>query len=360
MRKLTELITLEVILNYFNPRELLEKSVPTARAAYSDRTAWLMAEMSNLAYLKFEGDWSQILDTMATEMASITDQDDIKRHLTTLVDLRYQKEWDGRKELEAMLAISGFSLVTTFNSCGTQAFLAKRDIDNIAVLVFRGTESTQKQDILADLNCFLVDIGNSKIHAGFRAAFDQIKKDVHAALATVSQYNLYITGHSLGGALAIVATRELESDTTAACYTFGSPRVATSEFGDDIKTPIYRVINAIDIVPRMPPGAVIEITVDLLKFAAPILPLLNPIAKWLDTKVSGYIHHGDARYLTPSATEDASDVKVLCNLTFLARWRRLYKSKLSFNQQLGDHRINEYCRKLGTYALNRCKKPSPN
>ena len=34
-------------------KELLKP--PVGRAAYSDRIAWLMAEMSRLAYLKFEG-----------------------------------------------------------------------------------------------------------------------------------------------------------------------------------------------------------------------------------------------------------------------------------------------------------------
>lgn len=39
---------------YFDaPRRLIE-SLPTKRAAYSDRTAWLMSEMSALAYLPFE------------------------------------------------------------------------------------------------------------------------------------------------------------------------------------------------------------------------------------------------------------------------------------------------------------------
>jgi len=39
---------------------------------------------------------------------------------------------------------------------------------------------------------------------------------------------------------------------TGACYTFGSPPVGTKAFDDDIKTPIYRVVNHVDIVPRLP------------------------------------------------------------------------------------------------------------
>ena len=33
--------------------DLLDKSLPTYRQAYSDRTAWLMACLSELAYLRF-------------------------------------------------------------------------------------------------------------------------------------------------------------------------------------------------------------------------------------------------------------------------------------------------------------------
>ena len=39
--------------NYFDETNLL--TTPAKRAAFSDRTAYLMAEMSRLAYFKFEG-----------------------------------------------------------------------------------------------------------------------------------------------------------------------------------------------------------------------------------------------------------------------------------------------------------------
>ncbi len=40
------------------------RTLPTTRAAYSDRTAWMMSEMSALAYLKFEGEerFKEVLD----------------------------------------------------------------------------------------------------------------------------------------------------------------------------------------------------------------------------------------------------------------------------------------------------------
>ena len=56
------------------------------------------------------------------------------------------------------------------------------------------------------------------------------------------------------GALAIIAAKRLERDTLAACYTFGSPRVGNLEFAEEIRAPIYRVVDAADGVPRVPPS----------------------------------------------------------------------------------------------------------
>lgn len=63
---------------------------------------------------------------------------------------------------------------------------------------------------------------------------------------------IYITGHSLGGALAQIATAVFGSDQIAACYTFGSPRVGNSYFDLWVKPPSYRVMNYADIVPTVP------------------------------------------------------------------------------------------------------------
>ena len=52
------------MVNYFASTALLK--TPGKRAAYSDRTAYLMAEMSRLAYFKFEGgnNITEILDSV--------------------------------------------------------------------------------------------------------------------------------------------------------------------------------------------------------------------------------------------------------------------------------------------------------
>jgi alpha-beta hydrolase superfamily lysophospholipase len=69
---------------------------------------------------------------------------------------------------------------------------------------------------------------------------------------------LFLTGHSLGGALATLAASRWPA---RACYTFGAPRVGDGAFARTLRAPLYRVVNGQDVVPRVPPAS------DLLGFA---------------------------------------------------------------------------------------------
>ncbi len=338
-------------MKYFEPRELLNKTPPTHRAAYSNRMAWLLAEMSKLAYFKFEViDY----DKWAKKLSELNSANQIKTFLENdmMPALPYTT---ARDDLENELAKAGFELVKSFSHAETQAFLAKRSQDSIAVLAFRGTEATELKDIKTDLNVFVNNKDGVLIHSGFQKAYEKVRRPIQKEIDKLGDYALFVTGHSLGGALALITVRELNTQNMAACYTFGSPRVGSSEFADKIKSPIYRVVNTADIVPRLPPGISIELAVDILRFLKSIFPFFEYIAAWLDNKVSGYRHHGDMRYLTHCVTNDYSDIRIISNITWLARWRRLIKSRVSFNRNIKDHGIDEYCQKLAAYLTNKLK-----
>jgi len=81
---------------------------------------------------------------------------------------------------------------------------------------------------------------------GIKEKMDAVK------MATKGTVPIYITGHSLGGALAQIAGAVLGSDQVAACYTFGAPRVGNFYFDLWVKVPSYRVMNYADIVPQIP------------------------------------------------------------------------------------------------------------
>ena len=341
------------------------KAVPTSRAAYSDRTAWLMCEMSALAYLPFGGEnplSKQIktitgvikfackvkkADEMAAKISSLEDR--LMAYINQQTGGVSQCAEESTELMESCLKVSDFSLVETFNQGDTQAFLAKRDSDKVAVLSFRGTESNSWKDIKTDLNArFYKGKGGVRVHSGFIGAFKSVRDDIQKAVGNLNGYSLYVTGHSLGGALAIIAAKELERDSLSACYTFGSPRVGDEEFGERIKAPVYRVVNAADGVPRVPLSW-------LMGPIASIISLVNGrFADFVRNNFCGYKHYGDMRYLT-ACDNSLEKLKVLENLGLPFRGARMLRRICSngFTIAGKDHRINEYRSKLHYYAHKR-------
>jgi len=200
----------------FRPEKLITSSRMINRVAYSDRMAWILAVISKLAYIGFENSVEEIA------------------------------------RLELNLKGGGFELVKTFSKNGTQAFIAKND--TYAILAFRGTEPTKVEDWRSDIKAYKKSTSEGKVHAGFEEAYDEVALEIEQSLVA-NAWPLFITGHSLGGALATIATIRLEEkigDLICACYTYGGPRVGNAEFRSKIKAPFYRVIHSTDIVTLVP------------------------------------------------------------------------------------------------------------
>ena len=237
---------------YFQSKKLL--SAPSHRAAFSDRMAWMMSELSRLAYFPFEGD--QQVEQFLKVTESILANDKQYKMVETAAKKLLTGHGIGHSAAEKIftqiLADHEFELVGLFNEQDTQGFVAKRN--NQAFLVYRGTESFG--DMKADINARLVDAElngiKAQVHAGFWQQFTDAHERVGELLAKVHGMQLFIGGHSLGGALANLATKFYASDTSGCTYTFGAPAVAAPSFQDDIKTPIYRIVNARDPVPLLP------------------------------------------------------------------------------------------------------------
>ena len=336
--------------NLFDELKLL--TAPIRRAAYSDRTSWLMAAMAELAYFKFEGD---DFEDLALELARLSDTKRIQERLQMFLRTVYDENSGDTETLRNALALANFELINTYNKKETQAFLAKRaDPSNpMLVLAFRGTEMNSA-DIKADLRANLISAdGAEKVHKGFKNAFEAVRQCISADLKKCPNIPIYLTGHSLGGALAVIAARYLASDSLGACYTFGSPRVGNLEFSKKIKTPIYRVINSADIVPRLPPAFLINLLSALSRW----IPLpLDWLVKFLRS-FRGYIHYGDMRYLTHVAegSSDYPKLELIPNLSFPSRLSRLVGRWIrTFGKAAAqDHSIALYRKKLRAYALKR-------
>jgi triacylglycerol lipase len=148
---------------------------------------------------------------------------------------------------------------------------------HVVVIAFRGTvvprdQSTDQPDLsnwMTDINCLLApfttyfggaEIG--QVHKGFAEALF----GVWVSLAqVVDQYldngqTLWITGHSLGGALAVLAAAAftfVKRVPVSGLYTYGQPRVGDLTFctmcDSHFGAQHFRFVNDQDIVTRVPP-----------------------------------------------------------------------------------------------------------
>ena len=122
--------------------------------------------------------------------------------------------------------------------------------DGVTIIVFRGTANLKNVGTDIDLRPFKDDELDAYIHRGFRDAamftLDDIKKNYKI------EKTVYLTGHSLGGAIAQIIGLWLDNDGyNVQIYTFGSPKVSTTFFGNQPNH--YRVTLRNDPVPFMPP-----------------------------------------------------------------------------------------------------------
>jgi triacylglycerol lipase len=121
------------------------------------------------------------------------------------------------------------------------------------VVAFRGTQDLRNW--LTDLDCAYAQFGNLRIHRGFHQALESVRKDLEAEIAAAQYHRLWLTGHSLGGALAMLCALAWEG-AVEGVYTFGQPRVGDSAFcaryDSALKSRTFRIIHADDIVARVP------------------------------------------------------------------------------------------------------------
>ncbi len=120
----------------------------------------------------------------------------------------------------------------------------------ITILIFRGTDNVK--NIGTDIDARpTYDSGlDVYFHRGFKDAatwiFNDIKDDYEL------EKTVYLTGHSLGGAIAQIIGLWLDNaGYNVQIYTFGSPKVTTTFFGN--KPNHYRVSLRNDPVPFVPP-----------------------------------------------------------------------------------------------------------
>jgi Lipase (class 3) len=152
----------------------------------------------------------------------------------------------------------------------TQGFVARRG--HIVVLAFRGTEPINADDWLSNVNFHQRRLARVKeavadvpglVHGGFANGLDEVSAEMCKAveeLARGEETRLFATGHSLGGALAVLAAALFHfgfRQKIAGVFTYGQPRVGdpafSTAFDQALGAVTFRYVNDLDVVPHVPP-----------------------------------------------------------------------------------------------------------
>ena len=196
---------------------------------YSNKNAYWLARASRLVYTRVE------------ENNPAPDTEVITKTLQT---------WD-----------KDFTEVTTFDHKSTQAFIAKHK--GFVLIAFRGT------DEIIDWRDNLNPLAREGIHVGFHNAFLDVwekrgridRKDKMVELLSREDYRnlpIWVTGHSLGGALASICAYTLIKNGMPfyGLYTFGEPPAfrgrAAERFNEAVNYKYFRFQNQNDIVSKIP------------------------------------------------------------------------------------------------------------
>jgi len=220
------------------------------------------------------------------------------------------------------------------------------------VVNFRGTSDFG--DVLTDLAVQTQDLGDlGCVHGGFWKAHESIRAAVKVALAIgcnsdAKGWEVLFTGHSLGGALAVLASldiaRVIAEDAESPLQglrirtcTFGSPRVGDARFCtlyDEYVPKCWRIYSRFDVVPRTPP-------ISLFNFDhVGVAVELDPDNREL--LVRGRSSHGRVVPAAGFVSESPGDVWKAFNADELAELQRVLGSGI---QAVGEHmEENYFCR----------------
>ena len=332
VQKLFERFGYRILPSPYQETDLVDVSL--ASSDYSTRLALTLAKASLLAYqdkqfvAQVVGRWSLALQrasaadlAMAASEAVTAQATDKRSHRLKNNFIRHNFRY--------------------FNNKGrdTQAYIFRTD--QFMVLAFRGSQelkdwltnfTTQLRNLTIQKNGVTsMSSYKGRVHAGFFLAWAIIERSV---LGQITQWQLeaaekgkalpplYITGHSLGGALATIAAAALSDNgiDVAGVYTFGQPRVGdrlfVSQLNAHINGKVFRFVNNNDIVPHVPP----------------------PFSMWNPTRLYGHV--GIAKYFDAKGT-------IMPSYTPLARlidnvWGLGKGLSGTGFDQISDHRMEYY------------------
>lgn len=173
--------------------------------------------------------------------------------LAELCHLAYRPPVDAREAFQKL----GFTYIETVVHASMIGYVIV--LEDVAVVVFRGTDDNY--DWFSNLRSSTVPTVNGPIHSGFNDAYLPLKEQIKKILSLQKVNHIWLTGHSLGGALSVICAHDLIENGQLPVHgvmTFGQPMLASRELASHLDTLLFgkyaHFVNETDIVPRVPPA----------------------------------------------------------------------------------------------------------
>lgn len=156
--------------------------------------------------------------------------------------------------VESIFKEAGLDQCVFIENQGAEAYVLGNQFD--CLIVCRGTQPAEWNDIKADANALTVAVDVGRVHSGFHAEVNQLWPLLEQQIQQ-NQRPLWFTGHSMGGAMAAVCAVRCKLSTILstpyAIFSYGAPRVGNRPYTSVLNVKHYRWVNNNDIVPRIPP-----------------------------------------------------------------------------------------------------------
>ena len=207
------------------------------------------------------------------------------------------------------------------NNTDSQAFITHND--EVILIAVRGTNE-KPWDLLTDIDAQQVPFeeGIGQAHHGFYSAAKVVYDFVTTYLDKFySGQKIIITGHSLGGAIALLLAEMIRrTDRYAAdilLYTYGSPRAADQTFVDGAAAlPHHRMVNHNDPIPSVP-GTGMDTKPEVFGTGLAVSFVNAPLgisvfyAGVANLSGAPYAHHGTLHHFMPVRFEDGHQSQIL-------------------------------------------------
>lgn len=231
------------------------------------------------AALELFGDPSLLDDGFVDEiLAKGSRRDQYDERLAYALSIVSAWSYGSKESLQSKLHCSGFpdcevDEITVTNHAlfiVSTTYVVRSKCGRLAIVAFRGTDPVNLISWLTDADVILRKLpdnwtADGVVHRGFLANLEPAWDGIQTALRNAPKLEaIYLTGHSLGGAMAVLAAARLLATRAfgrkiEGIYTYGQPAVGDGSFASwgtrKMGSMLFRHVYNHDIVPHLPPAS---------------------------------------------------------------------------------------------------------